>query len=226
MTTPSGLRVAIVEDDRRYRSSLEQLFTHSAGFVLAGSFASPPAALAAADRALADGAAPWDIVVMDLEMPHMNGIEATRQLKTLAPGLKVVVLTVFEEVGAIVEAVSAGADGYLLKKARARELVDGIRAVAEGGSPLTPDVARTILDLVRTLKPAQAPGPSPGRFELTEREQQVLRGLVNGLSYKQVADQLSISLSTVRSHILAIYRKLQVHNVAEAVSRAVRQRLI
>ena len=105
-----------------------------------------------------DGRPPWDIVVMDLEMPQMNGIEATRRLKMLSPDLKVVVLTVFEDPAAIVEAVSVGADGYLLKKTRARELVEGIRSVAEGGSPLTPDVARTILDLLRALKPAASNG--------------------------------------------------------------------
>jgi DNA-binding NarL/FixJ family response regulator len=225
MTAACELRVAIVEDDRRYRSSLEQLFTHAPGFVLAGSFASPPAALAAAEQGLNDGSPPWDIVVMDLEMPHMNGIEATRRLKAMTP-VKVVVLTVFEDPAAIVEAVSAGADGYLLKKARAREVLDGIRAVADGGSPLTPDVARTILDLVKTLKPTAASGPAPSRFDLTEREQEVLRALVNGLTYKETADRLGISLGTVRTHILAIYRKLQVHSAAEAVSRAVRQRLV
>jgi len=225
MTAASELRIAIIEDDRRYRSSLEQLFTHATGFVVSGSFASPPAALAAAEQALNRGSPPWDIVVMDLEMPHMSGIEATRQLKAMT-SVKVVVLTVFEDAAAIVEAVSAGADGYLLKKARARELLDGIRAVADGGSPLTPDVARTILDLVKTLKPGAVAGPAPSRFDLTNREQEVLRALVNGLTYKQTADRLEISLGTVRTHILAIYSKLQVHNVAEAVSRAVRQRLI
>jgi DNA-binding NarL/FixJ family response regulator len=226
MTAPP-LRVAIVEDDRRYRTSLEQLFSHAPGFSVAASYASPLAAVSVIEQTQAnDSHRPWDIVVMDLEMPQMNGIEATRRLKMLSPDLKVVVLTVFEDPAAIVEAVSVGADGYLLKKTRARELLEAIRSVAEGGSPLTPDVARTILDLLRALKPAALAGKPPSRFELTDREQQVLRALVNGLSYKQVADELGISLGTVRSHIVAIYRKLQVHNVAEAVSRAVRQRLI
>lgn len=224
---PPVFRIAVVEDDHRYRTSLEQLFSHTSSFSVAGSYGSPVAALSAIQQSLSsDGHPPWDIVVMDLEMPQMNGIEATRRLKMLSPDLKVVVLTVFEDPAAIVEAVSVGADGYLLKKSRARELVEGIRSVAEGGSPLTPDVARTILDLLRALKPPALAGPSPRRFELTDREQDVLRALVNGRSYKQVADDLGISLGTVRSHIVAIYRKLQVHNVAEAVSRAVRQRLI
>ena len=225
--TASLLRVAIVEDDRRYRTSLEQLFAHTPGFSVAGSYGSPlPVISIMEQRRDDDGRPPWDIVVMDLEMPQMSGIEATRRLKMISPDLKVVVLTVFEDPAAIVEAVSVGADGYLLKKTRARELVEGIRSVAEGGSPLTPDVARTILDLLRALKPAARTGPPPSRFELTDREQQVLRALVNGMSYKQVGDELGISLGTVRSHIVAIYRKLQVHNVAEAVSHAVRQRLI
>jgi len=227
MTTPV-LRLAIVEDDPQYRSSLEQLFAQAEGFALAGSFAAPPPVLAEAERAMRDrGGLPWDVVLMDLEMPRMNGIEATRRLKALAPGLKVVVVTVFEDPDAIVEAICAGADGYLLKKARARELLEAVRAVAEGGAPLSSTVARKMLDVVRVLAPAAGvPTQSPSRLDLTEREQQVLRALVDGLSYKQAADALGISLGTVRSHVTAIYGKLQVHNVAEAVNRAMRKRLV
>ncbi len=223
------IRLAIVEDDPHYRASLEQLFTLADGFTLSGSFAAPPPVLAEAERAIRErDALPWDVVLMDLEMPRMNGIEATRRLKALAPALKVIVVTVFEDPDAILQAICAGADGYLLKKARARELLDAVRAVVEGGAPLTSTVARKMLDVVRVLAPittARAQ-PPPSRVDLTEREQQVLRALVDGLSYKQAADALGISLGTVRSHVTAIYGKLQVHNVAEAVSRALRKRLV
>jgi DNA-binding NarL/FixJ family response regulator len=228
VSTPA-LRLAIVEDDPLYRTSLEQLFTQAEGFALTASFAAPPPVLAEAERAMRAGnALPWDVVLMDLEMPRMNGIDATRRLKTVAPGLKVVVVTVFEDPDAIVEAICAGADGYLLKKARAKELLEAVRAVAEGGAPLSSTVARKMLDVVRVLAPAaDAPRQSsPTRLDLTEREQQVLRALVDGLSYKQAAEALGISLGTVRSHVTAIYGKLHVHNVAEAVSRAMRKRLV
>ena len=219
--------MAIVEDDATYRTSLEQLFSYSRNFQLVDSYASPPAAIGKAKQWMSDaGTVPWDVIVMDLEMPEMNGEEATRRLKAIAPELKVVVLTVFEEPTAILEAVCAGADGYLLKKARARELIDGIQAVAEGGSPLTSNVARKVLELLRALGAPASGGQPVGRLDLTGREQDVLRALVDGLSYKQAADHLGISLGTVRSHITSIYRKLQVHNVAEAVSRALRQRLV
>src|SRR6266511_1883199 len=158
----ADLRIAVIEDDRRYRASLEQLFAHTTGFRLAGSFVSPPAAIAAAEHSLQHERFPWDIVMMDLEMPQMNGIEATRRLKALRPELKVVVLTVFEDPAAILEAVSAGADGYLLKKARARELLDGVRTVAEGGAPLTAEVARKVLDVLRTVNAARATGDPGG----------------------------------------------------------------
>ncbi len=222
------LRLAVVEDDPHYRTSLEQLFSQADGFALAGSFAAPPPVLAEAERAMRErDTLPWDVVVMDLEMPRMNGIEATRRLKALAPGLKVVVVTVFEDPDAIVEAICAGADGYLLKKARAKELLEAVRAVAEGGAPLSSTVARKMLDVVRVLAPAaNGPQSSPTRLDLTEREQQVLRALVDGLSYKQIADALGISLGTVRSHVTAVYSKLHVHNVAEAVNRAMRKRLV
>ena len=161
MDAATALRIAVIEDDWRYRASLEQLFSHTPGFQLAGSFADPPDALAALERARGGPTVRWDVVMMDLEMPSMSGIEATRRLKRLQPGLKIVVLTVFEDPRAIVEAVSAGADGYLLKKARARELIDGVRAVAEGGAPLTADVARTVLNVLRTLDTA-APDAARG----------------------------------------------------------------
>jgi DNA-binding NarL/FixJ family response regulator len=222
------LRIAIVEDDPRYRASLEELFAQTPGFQLAGSFACPPPSIAAAQHNVPEGGRPWDIVLLDLEMPQMDGIEATRRLKRLHPDLKVVVLTVFEDPAAILQAVSAGADGYLLKKARARELIEGLRAVADGGAPLTAEVARKVLDVLRTLNtmPVAAGPGSPTRVDLTEREQDVLRALVDGFSYKGAGDKLGISLGTVRSHVASIYRKLQVHNVAEAVSRAVRQRMV
>lgn len=223
------LRVVIIEDDARYRSSLEQLLSRAPGFSLAASFPAPPAAVREAEAsARVETSPPWDLVVMDLEMPAMNGIEATRRLKSALPRVKVVVLTVFEQPATILEAICAGADGYMLKKSRAGELLDGLRAVAEGGAPLTPNVARSVLDLVRDSRPA-APDSSaagPTRLDLTEREHQVLRALTEGLSYKQAADILGITLGTVRTHVTSVYRKLQVHSVAEAVSRAFKERLV
>lgn len=222
-----ALRVAVIEDDARYRSSLGQLLGHVEGFELAASFETPAPALKAAEAASRRGEGPgWELVVTDLDMPGIGGIEATRRLKALHPSLKVVVLTVFEEPATILEAICAGADGYLLKKSRAPELLSGLRAIASGGAPLTPAVARRVLDLMRDLGGAFGDSTAPHRLDLTEREQQVLRGLVEGLSYKQVGDVLGIGLGTVRTHVTGIYRKLQVHSVAEAVGRAVRERLV
>ena len=227
--TAMPLRVAVVEDDPLYRTTVEQLLQHSRDFVLASSFQGPSELLRRAEKAAREGADPgWDVVVTDLEMPGLGGIEATRRLKKLLPATKVVVLTVFEQPGTILEAICAGADGYLLKRSRAAELLEGVRSVAEGGAPLTPNVARSVLEIVRrTPQPdAASSSPAPTRLDLTEREQQVLRALVEGLSYKQAADVLGISLGTVRSHVVAVYRKLQVHSVAEAVSRAIRERMV
>jgi DNA-binding NarL/FixJ family response regulator len=217
--------VAVVEDDPRYRRSLEVLLEGTDGFTLGASFGAAAPALEALDR-LADGTggARWDLVLMDLDLPRMKGIEATRHVKARAPDLPVVVLTVFEEPATILEAICAGADGYLLKKMPASELLSQLRSIAAGGAPLTGRVARTVLGLLRA-SPA-AGSQVPGRLDLTEREQEVLQCLVRGLAYKQAADTLGVSLDTVRTHIRAVYRKLQVHSVAEAVSRAIRDRLV
>ena len=160
----------------------------------------------------------------------MNGITCTRRIKQRLPETAVVVLTVFEERATIVEAICAGADGYLLKRTPAAELLAQLRAIAVGGAPLSAGVARTVLDLVRRIGPVATGNPDPAggtaRFELTDRELDVLRCLVEGMSYKRTALQLDISLDTVRSHIRSVYSKLQVHSVAEAISRALREGIV
>lgn len=224
------LSVVIVEDDPRYRRSLETLLDHSQGFRRAASYGSAHAALDEVEKLLRYGQEPgWKMVLMDIALPGMSGIEATRKLKARLPDVAVVMLTVFEEPSTILEAITAGADGYLLKKTPAPEILAQLKMIDAGGSPLTPDVARTVLSLLRSTNSLLAvPGSSatPTKLDLTEREQQVLQCLVKGLAYKQAADRLGISTDTVRTHIRGVYRKLQVHSVAEAVARAIREKLV
>lgn len=220
------IRVVTIEDDPQYRSSLELLFRSAGEFELAGSFASPAAALKELDAAT--DASSWDLVLMDVDLPGMDGIACTRLIKQRLPDAAVVVLTVFEERATIVEAICAGADGYLLKRTSASELLTQLRAIAFGGAPISAGVARTVLELVRRLTPlpGSPSAEAAARFELTDREQEVLRCLVQGMSYKRTAQELDISLDTVRSHIRSVYSKLQVHSVAEAVSRALREGIV
>lgn len=217
------IRIAVVEDNGRYRDSLETLLAHAPGFSLAASFGAAPPALAA----LAAAAQPWDLVLMDLELPGMSGIEATRRVKAQSPRTAVVVLTVFEEPATVLEAICAGADGYLLKRTPPERLLAELRSIVDGHSPLSGAVAHTVLDLVRRMGASPTDGTgAPSRLELSDREQDVLRCLVDGMGYKQTAERLDVSLDTVRTYIRRIYGKLQVHSVAEAVSRAVRERLV
>ena len=220
------IRVVTIEDEPQYRSSLGLLFGQTDDFELVASFGTPAEALSQmeADAAETYG---WELVLMDVDLPGMDGIECTRRIKAARPQTAVVVLTVFEERTTIVEAICAGADGYLLKRTGAAELLEQLRAVADGGAPISAGVARTVLELVRKLGPdARSGADTVSRFELTERELDVLRCLVQGLSYKRTAHQLDISLDTVRSHIRSVYSKLQVHTVAEAVSRALREGIV
>ncbi len=217
--TTQALAVAVVEDDSRYRRSLETLIRHTPGFQLAGSYGSADEALEifAAERPA------WTLVLMDVALPGSSGIEATRRLKLLSPATLVVILTVFEEPATILEAICAGADGYLLKEASPEELLQQIRLVSEGGASLTAGIARTVLDLLREKSGASKPIADVG---LSPREREVLDGLTRGLAYKQIAGELDVSIDTVRTHIRGVYRKLQVHSVAEAVGRAIRERLV
>ena len=217
-------RVVIVEDNSDYRSSLETLLSYSPGFSLAESFDSAERAVQYAE---ARGRIDWDIVLMDIELPGMSGIEATRRLKAAFTDLTIIILTVFEEPRLILEAICAGADGYLLKGASTGELVSQLELVTSGGAPLTAGVAKTLLEFVRQPQSRLFRTSSRDRTGsvLTQREHDVLSALVRGLAYKQVADELGVSIDTVRTHIRHIYRKLQVHSVSEVVSRALRDGL-
>ncbi len=215
------IRVLFVEDDIHYRNSVEILLAHAPGFELAAAFGLAEEAL----RWAASGK--WDLAVFDLQLPDANGIDAIRALKEIAPDRPVVALTVFEEPATIVSAICAGADGYILKRATAPELLRQLHAAATDGAPLTPSVARKVLESFRRVVPLDAtPAASPTRLNLTEREQQVLRGLVDGLAYREVAERLGVSLDSVRTYVRGVYRKLQVHSVGAAVSRALRDGLV
>ncbi len=217
------MNIAIVEDDRRYRESLASVVAHAPGLEVVGSYGDAKAAVAAANKPGVN----WDLVLMDIDMPEMNGIDGARLLKQILPNVRVVMLTVFEEPATILEAICAGADGYLLKRSSAKELLSQVKLIGEGGAPLTSGVARTVLGLLRQRGiPNPTHRPSMATLQLTPREQEVLGCLVKGRSYKQAAADLGIKLDTVRSHIKTLYRKLQVHNVAEAVTRAIREGLV
>lgn len=221
-----SVRTVTVEDDQLYRGSLEHLLRTTNEFRVVGSFGTADRAL---ERAAAADAEPWDLVLMDLDLPGTGGIEATRRLKEMKPDTTVVVLTVLEEPGTVLEAICAGADGYLAKRCRAEAILEELRSVMAGGSPLSPGVARTVVRLLRRAESGGSgvlPARDGAEVELTNREREVLGCLVEGLSYRQVATRLGISHNTVRSHIRNIYGKLQVGNVAQAVSRALREGLV
>lgn len=213
------VNVVIVEDDARYREGLETLFHNAPGFTVAAALSTASAAVEAASPA-------WDLVFMDIDLSdRIDGIEATRRIKRAHPALPIVMITVFEEPATILQAICAGADGYLLKHSSAREILAQARTVLAGGAPMTAGVARSVLELVRRHAPAET-GAAPARLDLTDRERDVLRALVAGHAYKGVAAELDISVDTVRSHIRQLYKKLQVHSAAEAVSRAIRDGLV
>ncbi len=217
-TAPEAIRVAIVEDDRALRSGLAQLIDGTAGFSCRATYGSVEAALDAAP-----GNAP-DVVLLDIGLPGMQGSTGVAFLRQRLPAAAILMLTVFEDSAQIFESLCNGACGYLLKRTPPARLLESIREAHEGGSPMSPAIARRVVELFRQVAPAAgAAGPAPA---LTPAERRLLVLLVEGLRYQECAERLGISVHTVRSCIRAIYEKLQVHSKSAAVARAIRERLV
>jgi DNA-binding NarL/FixJ family response regulator len=209
------LKVAIVEDVRSLRESFGLLIDGTAGFECVASFRSMEEAL---DRLA--GNLP-DVLLADIGLPGMNGIDGIRLLKERHPGLTVLMLTVYDDDDRIFDALCAGAVGYLLKKTPPARLLESIREAASGGAPMSPEVARRVVELFRQVRP-----PERADYRLTPHELRLLKLLVEGHNYKTAAVQLNVSFNTICFHIRHIYEKLQVHSKSEAVAKALRQRLI
>ncbi len=209
------IRVIVFEDNRDLREGMTFLLQATEGLELAGAFAD------CRDLNTQIAALHPDVVLMDIDMPGLTGIEATPLVKALQPETQVVMLTVFEDEEKIFQAIRNGASGYLLKRTPPGEVIQAIFDVHRGGSPMTASVARKVLHYFR--EPAQVAVPD---YQLSPRELDILKGLVKGYSYKLIADELFISIDTVRSHIRHIYEKLQVNSKTEAVLKAIREKLV
>lgn len=197
-----SIRVLVVDDHRVVRDGLEQLLRTAADLELVGSVANGEEAVAFVDQH------DVDVVIMDLSMPVMDGVQATRQIRALRPDCKIVVLTSFGEHSRIVDALDAGADGYLLKHADPQEIFSAVRAAAAGGAPLDPQVARTLLSTRTTSTSAAG--------QLTAREHEVLELVASGLANKQIARKLGISERTVKAHLTNIFQRIGVTDRTQA----------
>lgn len=211
-----SIRVIVFDDNKDRRESLEMLINLHPRLMCAGTFEN-------CTRLNDDvpGTSP-DVVLMDIDMPGMNGIEAVREIRKKHPGLRIIMQTVFEDEERITSAIKAGADGYILKKTSPEKLIEGILDVMEGGAPMTPSVARYVLRMFQS----KTEKPNTAITTLSQREKEILSHLVNGLSYKMIAAECGISVFTVNAHIRKIYEKMQVHSVAEAVSKALRDGVV
>ncbi len=166
-----------------------------------------------------------DCILMDIEMPKMDGIKATELIKQKYPQIKIIMLTVFDDEDKIFRSIQAGANGYLLKDETPDKIYEGIKMIMEGGAPMSPTIATKSLQLLRNSLQLNTEAENVN-FPISSREKDILEQLSKGLTYKQIADNLNISPSTVRKHIENIYKKLQVHNKLQAVQKAKKHNII
>jgi DNA-binding NarL/FixJ family response regulator len=202
-----SITVAIVEDDPGIREMLTRVVERAPGLEFLKSFPNAETAL----HALPDLAP--NVVIMDIQLPEMDGIECTRELKKTMPGTQVLIFTVFGDSDQVFRALEAGASGYLLKRTPRSEMVEAIKQVWDGGAPMSGEVARKVVESFRKAPPAKTPETE----QLTPREEEVLGLLAKGYITKEIADQLAISFDTVRFHLKHIYQKLHVRSRTEAL---------
>ena len=207
--------VIIFEDDDNLRESLAGLVMYSNNLLLLGAYSHARQAV----QVIKD-ASP-DVIIMDIDMPGITGIEAVKAIRQINQTVQVLMLTVFDDNKHVYDAICAGASGYLLKKYISDKLLQSIDAIMQGEVPMSPGLARMVIQHLQ-----QAPPATEDQYGLTPRKKEILRSLAQGNSYKMVASELSISTDTVRTHIKRIYKKLQVHSQVEAVTKATGERLI
>jgi DNA-binding NarL/FixJ family response regulator len=215
MTEAASLKVGIIEDQPKIREGLRSLIDGTDGYRCVGAFGSMEEALAKIAHELPD------VVLVDIGLPGMSGIEGTRRLKDSHPALAVLMLTVYDDDRRIFDAMCAGACGYLLKKTPPARLLESLKEVVGGGAPMSPEIARRVVALFREIRP-----PERADYQLTAHEIRILALLVEGHNYKTAADELGVSINTIRFHMRSIYEKLQVHSKSEAVSKALRSRIV
>lgn len=210
------IRVVIFEDNKSLRQGLYQLINGSEGFKCVGAFEDCMNLV----KEIEDSRP--QVVLMDIQMPGINGIEAVSILRTKFPELKILMQTIFEDSDKIFNSILAGASGYILKTTSPSRILDFIKETYEGGAPMSPSVATKVLKMVSQ----QSPLSKLANFNLSDREKEILSCLVNGMSYKLIAGSCFISIDTVRGHIRNIYEKLHVHSKGEAIAAAIKSNLV
>lgn len=212
-----ALRILIYEDNPDMSLGLSTLIKMTDGYELAGIFSN-------CDHVEVQlNTLNPDVILMDIEMPGTNGIEGIQRIRAINSDVKIIVLTVFDDNQHVFDAVCKGASGYLLKKTSAHKIFEAIDEVMRGGAPMSGSIASKVLRLLSNTNTSVATSID---YELTEREKEILQSLMKGNSYKMIANDLGISIDTVKTHIKRIYTKLQVHSESEAVMKAYKNRII
>jgi DNA-binding NarL/FixJ family response regulator len=211
-----NIKITIFEDNHSLRIGLYQLINGSPGFLCVGAFEDCSNILKNVQETKPD------VVLMDIGMPGIDGIEGVRILREKYPDIKILMQTIFEDNEKIFQSILAGASGYILKNTSPARILDFIKETYEGGAPMSPSVATKVLKMVVT-KPES---PNVHGFKLSDREKEILSCLVKGMSYKLIADACFISIDTVRGHIRNIYEELHVHSKGEAVAKAIKNNIV
>ncbi len=207
------INVAVVEDDAVLRASFVEIIDSSEDCRCVGAFASGEEAVGRIPKLKPN------VVVMDINLPNMDGIDCVRQLSPQLPEVQIIMVTVYQDTGSLFKALAAGASGYLVKPVRGAELLRAIRDLYQGGAPMTGALARQVIEAFRVREVAP-PQPSDAAMnELAAREREVLELIAQGYSYKEIADKISVSYSTVHTYVLRIYKKLHVRSKNAAVAR-------
>lgn len=211
------INVVVVEDNDTIREGLKILIDGTAGYSCIGSYSKCETMLKNIQKSNPD------ILLMDIGLPGMSGIEGIRKVKSILPELTILVLTIYEENELVFDAICAGASGYLVKKTPPSKLIEAIEEAYKGGAPMSSNIARKVIEIFREKKSTNG---KENPNNLTPREKEILSKLVEGSNFKAIADSFSISIDTVRFHFKNVYKKLHVHSQSEAVSKAIREKLI